>query len=552
MLTSFSQISSSFPSFSFLRDFTVTVDGKKYETERMTIQRFFQKNGIQHYCFCDWYPSTKICDVKANGQIINIHSTLIEPDMVIETLPKELHKQRLQNLNTILNSVRKESKANPLHVELQILENKIHTIQDVFNNVRDKRLYFDNSSATIKYDPNMCTKCGKCIDKCPVDMLVMTEHGVETIQNKPLSLSQCIQCGNCVRLCPSGAFKFQNHSMLFKAMLSRPNKKKIALIGPELLIYLELKLGLPDNTITYSKLSHALKKVGFDCVKSTEVCADICALENAKFLLNSKGVRPYPPHSGIHLAECGVFNAIYGRLEKRVSTIPSPFVIGHIIYGNSEPSEIFSFSPCHSAILSLAGYVNDATNIGFNFNASLLLDLLKQNDIDFRIIDDDPNPDETLSYISRNSVVANSFDLYTANILDIAKRIGHLKGDVIQEMADDQSIGYRIENSTVPPLFYKRVCNTMCIAGDLKDANQRAIVFKKALNLSKMANGPILPATNPVFSKYYKIYETTALKLGKKNQVVDHIKSINTTSSICALSLLGFIAAFFVKKVKLF
>ena len=553
MLSSFSRISSSpFPSFSFLRDFKVTVDGKKYETEAVPIQRFFQKNGIQHYCFCDWYPNMKICEVKADGQIINIHTTLTKPNMVIETLPKELHQQKLQNLGMILKAVKKESRSHPYLPELQILQSKIRTIEDVLNNVRDKRLYFDNSSATIRYDPNLCTKCGKCVDKCPVDVLFMTEHGVETIHNKPISLTQCIQCGNCVRICPSGAFKFQNHSKLFKAMLSNPHKKKIALVGPELLIYLELKLNLPDNTITYPKLSNALKKCGFDYVKSTEVCSDICALENAKLLLNSKGARPYPKHTGMHLTECAIFNAIYGRLDKHVSTIPSPFVIGHIIFGNSEPSEIFSFSPCHSAILSLAGYINESTNMGFNFNASLLLDLLKQKDIDFTIIDDDPNPDETLSYRSRNSTVANIFDLYTGNILSIAKKMGHLKGEIVQEMAEDHSMGYRIKDSTVPPLYYKRVCNTMCIAGDLKDANQRATVIKKAINLKMQANGPVLPATNPLFSKYYKLYETAAFKLGKKNQIVEHIKSVNTTSSICALTMLGFLAAFFIKKVKLF
>ncbi len=47
----------------------------------------------------------------------------------------------------------------------------------------------------------VCTGCGTCVDKCPMDAAGINEKdGVSTI-----NLDRCIGCGNCVAACPSGA-----------------------------------------------------------------------------------------------------------------------------------------------------------------------------------------------------------------------------------------------------------------------------------------------------------------------------------------------------------
>jgi ferredoxin len=54
----------------------------------------------------------------------------------------------------------------------------------------------------IRINPNLCKKCGRCVDICPEGLFV---------QSGPLSIPRiprqkgCISCGHCVSICPSGA-----------------------------------------------------------------------------------------------------------------------------------------------------------------------------------------------------------------------------------------------------------------------------------------------------------------------------------------------------------
>ena len=41
--------------------------------------------------------------------------------------------------------------------------------------------------------PNVCIQCGKCVEVCPMKVMVMPENG---------PASKCIACGICVKACP--------------------------------------------------------------------------------------------------------------------------------------------------------------------------------------------------------------------------------------------------------------------------------------------------------------------------------------------------------------
>ncbi|WP_211289865.1 hypothetical protein SPSIL_022750 [Sporomusa silvacetica DSM 10669] len=41
-----------------------------------------------------------------------------------------------------------------------------------------------------------CTKCGICIEVCPMYILRMNENGPKLLSNA------CISCGHCVAVCP--------------------------------------------------------------------------------------------------------------------------------------------------------------------------------------------------------------------------------------------------------------------------------------------------------------------------------------------------------------
>lgn len=52
----------------------------------------------------------------------------------------------------------------------------------------------------IKVDRKLCTKCGMCIDVCPIRVLAMGESC--PVENNPQA---CISCGHCVAICPREA-----------------------------------------------------------------------------------------------------------------------------------------------------------------------------------------------------------------------------------------------------------------------------------------------------------------------------------------------------------
>ncbi len=51
----------------------------------------------------------------------------------------------------------------------------------------------------IQVNQEKCTKCGICVEVCPIDTLGMDGQGPKAVS------SQCLACGHCVAVCPSAA-----------------------------------------------------------------------------------------------------------------------------------------------------------------------------------------------------------------------------------------------------------------------------------------------------------------------------------------------------------
>jgi electron transfer flavoprotein alpha subunit len=60
----------------------------------------------------------------------------------------------------------------------------------------------------LKFDPQKCSLCGKCIEKCPFGALTMEDHGISVSDG-------CRACGLCVRICPEGAIHFEQKADAF-------------------------------------------------------------------------------------------------------------------------------------------------------------------------------------------------------------------------------------------------------------------------------------------------------------------------------------------------
>jgi NAD-dependent dihydropyrimidine dehydrogenase PreA subunit len=62
------------------------------------------------------------------------------------------------------------------------------------------RMTYLNNGETLKFDPALCTGCGKCIEVCP--------HAVFRMNGRTSSIvdrAACMECGACARNCAFGA-----------------------------------------------------------------------------------------------------------------------------------------------------------------------------------------------------------------------------------------------------------------------------------------------------------------------------------------------------------
>jgi 2-oxoglutarate ferredoxin oxidoreductase subunit delta len=61
---------------------------------------------------------------------------------------------------------------------------------------------------TLVIDTEACKGCDLCIDACPVDVLVMTTHQVNTRGYRyPMLLPGCTGCTACSQICPDFVFQ---------------------------------------------------------------------------------------------------------------------------------------------------------------------------------------------------------------------------------------------------------------------------------------------------------------------------------------------------------
>jgi NAD-dependent dihydropyrimidine dehydrogenase PreA subunit len=55
---------------------------------------------------------------------------------------------------------------------------------------------------TLKFDLELCTGCGICVDVCPHGVFALNNHTIH-----PVRVDACMECGACQVNCPFGAIK---------------------------------------------------------------------------------------------------------------------------------------------------------------------------------------------------------------------------------------------------------------------------------------------------------------------------------------------------------
>ena len=64
-----------------------------------------------------------------------------------------------------------------------------------------KPVEFWSTNYYVSVDPEECTGCGTCVERCQVNAVKMDD----SLDISIINLDRCIGCGNCVSTCPSGA-----------------------------------------------------------------------------------------------------------------------------------------------------------------------------------------------------------------------------------------------------------------------------------------------------------------------------------------------------------
>jgi len=97
-----------------------------------------------------------------------------------------MHRQRLKFRDRLDNF-------NNLFQTTGIQQNN-HIIPEITTTITTKPL------AVI--DNALCLACGKCVDSCPFNAILMTDRPI-------IDTSICKGCGQCVAACPVGAISIQ-------------------------------------------------------------------------------------------------------------------------------------------------------------------------------------------------------------------------------------------------------------------------------------------------------------------------------------------------------
>ena len=70
-------------------------------------------------------------------------------------------------------------------------------------NLLSRPTKFHATNYFAEIDPEICTGCGTCVDRCQLNAIKHVDHISKVIQKR------CIGCGNCVITCPVEAIQLR-------------------------------------------------------------------------------------------------------------------------------------------------------------------------------------------------------------------------------------------------------------------------------------------------------------------------------------------------------
>ncbi|QVK17105.1 4Fe-4S binding protein [Mycoplasmatota bacterium] len=233
--------------------------------------------------------------------------------------------------------------------------------------------------SVINFNQTNCQNCYACVRVCPVNAIKVIKNHAEIMETK------CIACGKCLDVCPKNAKKVQSELEKVKCFLK--NKEEVVVsIAPSFVSV------FAENS---TKISTALKKIGFSYVEETVVGAKLVTEEYNRYIQNMKD-------TSYITSCCPTINLLiqkyYPDQIPHLLPVVSPMVAHTRLlkakYGNKVKAVFIG--PCLSK--KLEGIDENTIDAVLIFEE--LIELINENYIDFNELEESPFDDSMPSYRS--------------------------------------------------------------------------------------------------------------------------------------------------------